>query len=73
MRQYYADADCHTSQSGSSLVEIDNYDQATGFLPSNPISIPFKELVYRNILLESKLKKMMKLVESLQSASAPPS
>ena len=65
--------DCHTSQSSGSLVEIDNYDQATGFLSSDPISIPFKELVYHNILLESKLKKMIKLVESLQSASALPS
>jgi len=73
MRQYYADADCHASQSSSSLIEIDNYGQATGFLPSDPTSSPFKELVHRNTLLESKLEKIMAIVESLQSSSAPSS
>ena len=73
MRQYYADADRHTSQSSGSLVKIDNYGQATGFLPSDPTSTPFKELVQHNTLLESKLEKMMAIVESLQSSSAPPS
>ena len=73
MRQYYADADCHASQSSRSLVEIDNYGQATGFLPSDPTSFPFKELVHRNTLLESKLEKMIAIVESLQSSPAPPS
>ena len=73
MRQYYADADRHTSQSSGSLVKIDNYGQATGFLPSDPTSTPFKELVQRNTLLESKLEKMMAIVESLQSFPAPTS
>ena len=73
MRQYYADADRHASQSSGSLVEIDNYGKATGFLSSDPTSSPFKELVHRNTLLESKLEKMMAIVESLQSSSAPPS
>src|SRR6266540_5718674 len=73
MRQYYADADRHASQSSGSLIEIDNYGQATGFLPSDPTSSPFKELVHRNTLFESKLEKMMMIVESLQSSSAPPS
>ncbi len=73
MRQYYADADRHASQSSGSLVEIDNYGQATGFLPSDPTSSPFKELVHRNTLLESKLEKMMAIVESLQSSPTPSS
>ena len=73
MRQYYADTDHHASQSSGSLVEIDNYNQATGFLSSDPTSSPFKELVHRNTLLESKLEKMMAIVESLQSSSASPS
>ena len=73
MHQYYADADHHTSQSSSSLVEIDNFDQATGFLPSDLTSISFKELVQHNTLLESKLKKMIAIVESLQSFSVQPS
>src|SRR6266540_2314795 len=73
MRQYYANADRHASQSSSSLVEIDNYGQATGFLPSDPTSTSFKELVYRNSLLESKLEKMMAIVKSLQSSPTPPS
>jgi len=72
MRQYYADADHHASQSSGSLVKIDNYGQATGFLPSDPTSSLFKELVHRNTLLESKLEKMMAIVESLQSSPAPP-
>ena len=71
MRQYYADADRHASQCSSSLVEIDNYGQATSFLLSDPTSSPFKELVHRNMLLESKLEKMMAIVASLQSPSAP--
>ena len=71
MSQYYADADRHTSQSSGSLIEIDNYGQATGFLPSDPTSSLFKELVQRNTLLESKLEKMMAIVKSLQSPSAP--
>ncbi len=73
IRHYYADADRHASQSNGSLVEIDNFGQVTGFLPSDPTSISFKELVYHNVILESKLKKMMKLVESLQSVPAPSS
>ena len=73
MRQYYADANRHASQSSGSLVEIDNFGQATGFLLSDPISTPFKELVQCNSLLESKLEKMMVIVESLQSSLASPS
>ncbi len=73
MHQYYADADHHASQSSGSLVEIDNYGQATGFLPSDPTSSLFKELVHHNTLLESKLEKMMVIVKSLQSSSTPPS
>ncbi len=73
MRQYYADADRHTSQSSGSLVKIDNYGQATGFLPSDPTSTPFKELVQHNTLLESKLKKMIVIVESLKSSPVSPS
>ncbi len=73
MRQYYTDADRHASQSSGSLVEIDNYGQATGFLPSDPTSSPFKELVHHNMLLESKLEKMIVIVEFLQSSPAPPS
>jgi len=73
MHQYYADADRHTSQSSGSLIEIDNFGQATGFLLSDPTSIPFKELVQHNTLLESKLKKMMAIVESFQSSPAPTS
>ncbi len=73
MRQYYADADHHAFQSSGSLVEIDNFDQATGFLPSDLTSISFKELVQHNTLLESKLEKMIVIVESLQSSPAPPS
>jgi len=73
MRQYYADADHHASQSSGSLVEIDNYGQATGFLLSDPTNTPFKELVKCNTLLESKLEKMIAIVESLQSFPAPPS
>src|SRR6266542_2381635 len=71
MRQYYADADYHASQSSGNLVEIDNYGQAIGFLPSDPTSTPFKELVHYNTLLESKLEKIIAIVESLQSSSAP--
>ena len=70
MRQYYADADRHTFQSSSNLVEIDNFGQAIGFLSSDPTSIPFKELIYRNALLESKLEKMIAIVEFLQSSPA---
>ena len=73
MRQYYANADHHASQSSGSLVEIDNYGQATSFLSSDPTSTLFKELVQHNTLLESKLKKMMAIVESFQSSPAPTS
>ena len=73
MRQYYADIDHHTSQSSGSLVEIDNFGQATSFLPSDPTSILFKELVQHNTLLKSKLEKMIAIVESLQSFPAPSS
>ncbi len=68
MRQYYADADRHASQSSGSLIEIDNVGQATGSLPTNDTSNPFKALVQRNTLLEEKLEKMMAIVESLQSS-----
>ncbi len=70
-RQYSADADCYASQSSGSLIEIDNLDQATGFLPSDPTSTPFKKLVHRNALLESKLKKMIVIVESFQFSPTP--
>ena len=73
MSQYYADADRHASQSSDSLIEIDNYGQATGFLPSDPTSSSFKELVQCNTHLESKLEKMMAIVKSLQSFPAPTS
>jgi len=68
MRQYYADADRHASQSRGSLIEIDNFGQATGSIPPNDTSNPFKALVQRNTLLEEKLEKMMAIVESLQSS-----
>jgi len=73
MHQYYADTNRHATQNSSSLVEINNFGQATGFLSSDPTNTLFKELVHYNTLLESKLKKMMAIVKSFQSSPAPSS
>ncbi len=63
MCHYYADVDHHASQSSGSLVEISNSGQVTGFLPSDSTSTSFKDLVNQNVMLESKLKKMIAIVE----------
>ncbi len=68
MQYYYIDADYHASQSNGSLIKISNLGHITGFLQSDPTSISFKELVNHNALLETKLKKIMAIVESFQSS-----